>query len=56
MKELSKDEDIDEAPSDERESERDRKASSASSSMARFMMRERKLSTGEGVSTCFKNI
>ena len=56
MKELSNDEDRDEDSSDEKELERDRKASLASSSMARFMIRERKLSMGEGALTCFKNI
>jgi hypothetical protein len=52
----SKDENLDEVPSDERELDRDRKASFASCSTARPIMRERKLLTGEGASTCFKNI
>jgi hypothetical protein len=56
--ESSKDEDLDEVPSDEIEMDRDRNASLASCSMARPMfMRERKKSTDEGgSSTCFKNI
>jgi hypothetical protein len=56
VQEMSKDEDLDERPSDENELDRDRQASLASSSTARPMMRERKLSTGVGASTCFKNI
>jgi hypothetical protein len=48
VQEMSKDEDLDERPSDENELDRDRQASLASSSTARPMMRERK--------TCFKNI
>jgi hypothetical protein len=54
--ELSKKEDLEECPSDERELDRDRQASLASSSTARFMIIERKLSTGVDASTCFKNI
>jgi hypothetical protein len=56
MEELSKDEDLDKVSMDEREMGHERKASLAFFSMARFMMRERKLSTEEGVPTCFKNI
>ena len=56
---MSKDEDLDERPSVERELDRDRQASLASSSTARLIIRERKLSRGEGsleLLTCFKNI
>jgi hypothetical protein len=56
MEELSKDEDLVEVSKDEREMLRERKASLASSSMARFMMRERNRLMDEGISTCFNNI
>jgi hypothetical protein len=57
LQELSKEKDLDdEDSSDEREMGRDLKDSLISST-AKFMMRERKLSTGVGASTtCFKNI
>jgi hypothetical protein len=57
MEESLKEENLDKVLWDEKESDRDQRASLASCSTARPMIRERKVSTGVGAaSTCFKNI